>query len=119
MEQQRRTPRFAFSASAEVIRGDSVELTSVTELSLYGCYLASSTQFPRGTCVMVKIFARGEFFEAPGKLGVGEIQLSGNATRLIVHYDIRVAIHIVFLTSRTLGLLQDPQFRKVRQQVRC
>jgi hypothetical protein len=65
MEQQRRTPRFAFSASAEVIRGDSVELTSVTGLSLYGCYLASSAQFLRGTRVTVKIFAGGEFFEAP------------------------------------------------------
>ena len=65
MEQERRTPRFAFSASAEIIRGASVELTSVTDLSLYGCYLASPTQFPRGTLVTVKIFADGEFFEAP------------------------------------------------------
>jgi hypothetical protein len=66
MERQRRTPRFSFSASAEVIRSDSVESTSVTELSLYGCYLASSnTQIPRGTRVTVEIFAGGEFFEPP------------------------------------------------------
>ena len=65
MQQERRTPRFAFSASAEIIHGASVELTSVTDLSLYGCYLATYTQFPPGARVTVKIFSGDEFFEAP------------------------------------------------------
>jgi hypothetical protein len=75
---ERRTPRFRFSTSAEIVRGDSVESTWVTDLSLYGCSLSSCTRFPRGTRVAVKIFANGEFFEAPasvlysgGSLGVG------------------------------------------------
>jgi hypothetical protein len=65
MEHPRCTARFAFSAAAEVIRGDSVELPSVSDLSQYGCYLSSTAQFPRGTRVTIKIFSHGGFFEAP------------------------------------------------------
>ena len=61
---ERRTPRFPFSASAELIWGDSIELARVTELSLYGCYLETSKQLPAGTRVTVKIFDGGRLFEA-------------------------------------------------------
>ena len=67
MEQpQRRTPRFPFSAPAEVIRPDNqlVDRTRVHELSLYGCYLDTQTPLPRGTQVTVKIVSDGDFFEA-------------------------------------------------------
>ena len=50
--EQRCTARVRFSASAEIIRGDLVESTLVTELSLHGCYLEPTTPL------------RGEFFEA-------------------------------------------------------
>jgi len=63
--EQRRTSRFPFSASAElIIRGGLIESTAVTELSRGGCYLESTTPLPRGTLVTVKIFAGCEFFEA-------------------------------------------------------
>lgn len=65
MEHQGRTPRFPFCARAEVSRADLVEETSVKELSLYGCYLASTIPLPGGTRVIVKIFAGDEYFEAP------------------------------------------------------
>jgi positive regulator of sigma E activity len=61
---ERRTPRFPCSASAEVIWGSSIELTRVTELSKYGCYLETSKPLSPGTRVTVKIFDRGELFEA-------------------------------------------------------
>jgi hypothetical protein len=67
MEQPvRRTPRFPFSAPAEVVRvgATSVEKTRVNELSLYGCYLDTKTPLPRGTNVTVKIISGGQFFEA-------------------------------------------------------
>ena len=60
----RRTPRFPCSASAEVIWDDSVELTRVTELSRYGCYLETSRPLSPGTRVTVKIMDRGQLFEA-------------------------------------------------------
>ena len=62
--EQRCTARVRFSASAELIRGDLVESTLVTELSLRGCYVEPTSPLPRGTLVTVKIFAGGEFFQA-------------------------------------------------------
>jgi hypothetical protein len=67
MEQPiRRTPRFRFSAPAEVVRPGSqvAEKTQVNELSLYGCYLDTKTPLPRGTTVTIKIISGGQFFEA-------------------------------------------------------
>jgi PilZ domain len=70
MEQQpklpRRSPRFPFSAPAEITRLDaqSTESTRVNELSLYGCYLDTGTPLPRGSHVNVKIFSGDNFFEA-------------------------------------------------------
>jgi hypothetical protein len=66
MEQPiRRTPRFPFSAPAEVLRpGAHAEKTRVNELSLYGCYLDTKTPLPRGTNVTVKIISGGQYFEA-------------------------------------------------------
>jgi PilZ domain len=63
---QRRTPRFPFSADAEIMRAgsESTGKTRVNELSLYGCYLDSKTPLPRGTQVVIKIFSGGEFLEA-------------------------------------------------------
>jgi PilZ domain len=61
---ERRTPRFPCSASAELICGDSIELTRVTELSRFGCYLETAKLLPAGTRVLLKIFDAGQLFEA-------------------------------------------------------
>ncbi len=61
---QRRTPRFPFSGSAEVIGANAVAVTQVTELSLYGCYLAAVSSLHRGTIVTVRIRTSGQCFEA-------------------------------------------------------
>ena len=55
--------RFPFSASAEVA-DDSVELTRVTELSRYGCYLETTKHRAPGTRATIKIINRGQIFEA-------------------------------------------------------
>src|SRR5450432_4654071 len=72
MEQQpqRRTPRFPFSASAEVTRLDTgaTESTKVNELSLYGCYLDTRAPLARGAKVNIKIHSGGQFFEAPASV---------------------------------------------------
>ena len=56
--------RFPFSASAEVSSEDSVELTRVTELSRYGCYLETAKHRTTGTRVTVKIMNKDQIFEA-------------------------------------------------------
>ena len=61
---ERRTPRFPCSAAAELMWNESTELTRVTELSRYGCYLETSRPLPPGTRVTLKIMDKGQFFEA-------------------------------------------------------
>jgi hypothetical protein len=68
MEQdRRRTPRYPFVAPAELIEEASGAKmpASVRELSLNGCYLDLTNPLPKGTAVLVKIFADPSFFEAP------------------------------------------------------
>ncbi|HLZ91825.1 MAG TPA: PilZ domain-containing protein [Candidatus Acidoferrum sp.] len=69
-KEQRRTPRYTFIASAELIeqKTDVRIATRVSELGLHGCYLDMMNPFPQGTLVLVKIFAGEEFFHAKAKI---------------------------------------------------
>jgi hypothetical protein len=68
--EQRRTPRYTFIASAELIeqKTDVRIATRVSELSLHGCYLDMMNPFPQDTLVLVKIFAGEEYFHAKAKI---------------------------------------------------
>src|SRR6266481_2987447 len=68
--EKRRTPRYSFIASAELIevRADVRIASRVSELSLHGCYLDMMNPFPRDTLVLVKIFAGEDFFHAKAKI---------------------------------------------------
>lgn len=68
--EKRRTPRYPFIASAELIeqKTDVRIATRVSELSLNGCYLDMMNPFPQGTFVLVKIFAGDDFFQAKSKI---------------------------------------------------
>ena len=64
-EQKRRTThRFNFYAPAELISVHARELTAVTSLSFYGCYLEPTAPKPPGTLATVKIFCGDQLFEA-------------------------------------------------------
>jgi hypothetical protein len=67
---KRRSPRYQFIASAELIEeAADVRIASrVSELSLHGCYLDMMNPFPTGTQVLVKISAGDAFFEAKSKV---------------------------------------------------
>lgn len=68
--ERRRTPRYQFIASAELIEvvADVRIATRVSELSLYGCYLDMMNPFPVGTLVLVKISAGDSYFQARSKI---------------------------------------------------
>jgi hypothetical protein len=68
--EQRRTPRYTFIASAELIeqKTDVRIATRVSELSLHGCYLDMMNPFPQDTVVLVKIFAGEDLFHARAKI---------------------------------------------------
>jgi PilZ domain len=68
--EKRRSPRYSFIASAELIeeKADVRIASRVSELSLHGCYLDMMNPFPTGTLVLVKISAGDAFFEARSKI---------------------------------------------------
>jgi hypothetical protein len=65
-QERRRTPRYPFQAFAEIKKDGSAApvTTSVTELSLHGCFILRSNPFPQGTSFHIKIFTDTEFFES-------------------------------------------------------
>jgi hypothetical protein len=69
-QEKRRSPRYSFIASAELIEEKAeVRIASrVSELSLNGCYLDMMNPFPTGTMVLVKIAAGDAYFEAKSKI---------------------------------------------------
>jgi PilZ domain-containing protein len=79
-DERRRTPRYPFIATAEVMdQSTQAKITTrVTELSLNGCYLDMPNPLPKDTQIGIKIYSEGKFFESIGiivysqaNLGVG------------------------------------------------
>jgi len=67
MEQERRrSPRFPFIASAEVLEENNNSQLSarVSDISATGCYVDTINPLPGGTPVRVKIFNEAQSFEA-------------------------------------------------------
>jgi len=69
-QDRRRTPRFSFVATAEVVADASDERVAagVSELSLHGCYLDMVNPFPLSTQLSIKIFAEDEVFQSKGRI---------------------------------------------------
>jgi PilZ domain len=63
---EQRAARYPFDAPAEVIiESSGTKIAArVTELSLHGCYLDTSTPLIGHTAVLVKIFGPSDYFEA-------------------------------------------------------
>ena len=75
MKQERRGLRFLFDARAEIAPEESPSKTvvaRVTELSLNGAYIQTSTPFAIDALILVKIFQEGVYFE--GKARVVHVQ---------------------------------------------
>jgi PilZ domain len=64
-DERRRTPRFQFSAAAEIldVADDSRTQTRVRDLSLGGCYVETPDPLPAGRNVLVEIYTEHEFLE--------------------------------------------------------
>lgn len=69
-QDRRRTPRYSFVASAEVVAdtSDVRVATRVSELSLRGCYLDMANPFPLSTQIAIKISAADEVFQSKGRI---------------------------------------------------
>ena len=68
--ERRRTPRYVFFASAELLEEKSeVRVASrVSELSLYGCYLDMMNPFPKDTMVLLRIWTDERVFQTKGRV---------------------------------------------------
>ena len=67
-DERRRTPRFTFIATAEVIeKGAQAGLSArVTELGLYGCYVEMPDPLAKGSQAIFKVYSEGRYFESTG-----------------------------------------------------
>jgi hypothetical protein len=67
-DERRRTPRFPFVATAEVLEKGTAAggPGRVTELSLYGCYVEIPGALEKGAQLLLKIYADGKYFESQG-----------------------------------------------------
>ena len=70
MAHKRRTLRFPFISSTEVINLDFEESAYgfTKELSLFGCFVTSGVRFPQGTSVKLIIRYGGRKFESLGRV---------------------------------------------------
>ncbi len=68
--ERRRTPRYVFFASAELLeeKSDVRVASRVSELSLYGCYLDMMNPFPKDTLVLVRIWSDEKVFQTKGRI---------------------------------------------------
>jgi hypothetical protein len=69
-DERRRTPRFPFLATAEILEkgAPASSPARVTELSLYGCYVEISNPLEKGMQALLKIYAEGRYFESQGSV---------------------------------------------------
>lgn len=67
-DERRRTPRYPFAATVEILlRGAPAGVSAkITELSLYGCYVKMPDPLEKGIQVFLKIYANGKYFETAG-----------------------------------------------------
>lgn len=67
-DERRRTPRYPFVATVELIQKEAKSGISakITELSLYGCYVQMPDPFAKDTPLFLKAYANGKFFQSHG-----------------------------------------------------
>ena len=88
-QEKRRSPRYSFIASAELIeqKADVRIASRVSELSLHGCYLDMMNPFPTGTMVLVKVSAGDACFEAKSKIVYSQPNMGAGVGFLEVRPD--------------------------------
>ena len=76
-DERRRTPRYPFIATAEVVDQSSQATiaTRVTELSLNGCYLDMPNPLPKDAQIRIKIYSESRFFESAGTIVYSQANL--------------------------------------------
>ena len=92
--EKRRSPRYSFIASAELIeeKADVRIASRVSELSLHGCYLDMMNPFPTRTMVLVKITAGDALFEAKSEIIYSQPNMGAGVRFLQVESDAQAVL---------------------------
>lgn len=69
-DERRKTPRFPFSGTVEILQKGATASTSarVTELSLYGCFMETAAPLEKGVQLLLKVYSDGKYFESHGSV---------------------------------------------------
>lgn len=69
-DERRKTPRFPFSGTVEILQKGATASTSarVTELSLYGCFVETAAPLEKGVQLLLKVYSDGKYFESHGSV---------------------------------------------------
>ena len=107
--ERRRTQRYGFIASAELIevKADVRMVTRVSELSRHGCYLDMMNPFPKGTLVLVKISAGDAYFEGKGHIAYSQPNMGAGVTFTDIEQQ------YVPVVERWLDELEKERLRKL------
>jgi len=92
--ERRRTPRYSFSGTAEIIADNpnASATATVRELSLRGCRLDMKNSFPVNVPVTVKISAAGELFQSKGGIIYLHPGISAGVTFLAIEPQSRAVL---------------------------
>jgi PilZ domain len=84
--ERRRTPRYVFIASAELLelQSDVRVASRVSELSRYGCYLDMMNPFPKDSLVLVKITEGNVTFQSKARVVYATQNMGAGVTFLDV-----------------------------------
>jgi PilZ domain-containing protein len=90
----RRTPRYSFNGTAEIIADNpnASATATVSELSLRGCRLDMKNSFPVNVPITVKISAAGELFESKGRIIYLQPGISAGVTFLAIEPQSRAVL---------------------------
>jgi hypothetical protein len=102
-DERRRTPRFPFTATAEILeKGASAGISArLTELSLYGCYVELPDPQPKGAQILLKAHSEGRYFESHGAvlysqpnhgMGIGFQNVNPHYLTVLKHWLMEAAL---------------------------
>jgi hypothetical protein len=94
-QDRRRSPRFPFIASAEVLsenNGSRLD-ARISDISATGCYVDTINPLPDGTAVRLKIFNESQSFEAA-------------ATVVYAHTHLGMGLRFGEVPSNSMGVLR-------------
>jgi hypothetical protein len=115
--ERRRTPRYSFNGTAEII-ADSPNASAtaiVSQLSLRGCRLDMKNSFPVNVPITVKISAGGELFQSKGRIIYLQPGTCACVTFLAIEPQSRAVLQRWLDAAGKVAKLPRPEGRRIKK----